>query len=199
MSRVCQALILIALSLGSKLVAQQPPATAKVEVSPNYVLGPNDVISIKVFDEPELDTTLRIPEEGAVNFPLIGEITLHGKNVQQAAKLIRDRLAERYLVNPQVNVMVMEATKHLVTVLGQVQRPGTYRFPDRDALNLIQVIGIAGGYTRLADSSHVTVKRLIKQKETVFKLNAKKMASEQSSKAFEIMPGDIVIIGERIF
>ena len=182
--------------------AQQPAplaAAPPAQVTPGYVLVPNDVIAVKVFDEPDLDTTARVSEDGAISMPLINSVSVRGKTAEQAARAIRDRLAERFLVNPQVSVMVTEATKRLFTVLGQVQRPGTYRFPDRSELNLIQVIGMAGGYTRLADSSRVTLKRIVSRKEKVFKLDAKSMARDEASKAFEIQPGDIINVGERLF
>ena len=178
----------------SAVVAPAGPGSA-----PNYVLAPNDLLEIKVFQEAELDTTARISADGKLNLPLIGELLLGGKTVQQGTRLIRDRLEARFLVDPQVTIRVIEPAKRLFTVLGQVQRPGTYRFPDRETLNLIQAIGVAGGYSRLAAPSRVTVKRVTDGREAVFKLDAKRMASDSTTKAFEIAPGDVITIGERLF
>ncbi len=191
---------IVAMSLCSGLAQQIAPAAPiqRGEATPGHVLSANDVIAVKVFDEPELDTTARISEDGDISMALIGTVSVRGKTAEQAARVIRDRLAERFLVNPQVTVMVTEATKRLFTVLGQVQRPGTYRFPDRSSLNLLQVIGMAGGYTRLGDASRVTVKRVVSKKETVLKFDAKKMARDESQ-AVEILPGDIINVGERLF
>jgi polysaccharide export outer membrane protein len=93
----------------------------------------------------------------------------------------------------------MEQAKRLFTVLGQVQRPGTYRFPDREALNLIQVIGIAGGYTRLADPARITVKRQVEGRETVFRVDGKRMAREGGSEPFVVRAGDMITVSERLF
>ena len=191
-------LLLLALPCAA-VVGQQPAPAPRPEITPGYVLGPNDVIAVKVFGEAELDTTARVSEEGTISMPLINAVAVRGKTAEQAARAIRDRLAERYLVNPQVTVMVIEATKRLFTVLGQVQRSGTYRFPDRSTLNLIQAIGMAGGYTRLAEPARVTLKRIVNGKETVFKLDAKSMAKDEASKIFEIQPGDIITVNERFF
>ncbi len=199
-ARLLRLLCAVFVFCGAAASAQLPaPVAPRSDSTPGYILVPNDVIAVKVFDEAELDTTARIAEDGAISMPLIGSVSVRGKTAEQAARAIRDRLAERFLVNPQVSVMVTEATKRLFTVLGQVQRPGTYRFPDRSSLNLIQVIGMAGGYTRLADAGRITLKRTVNRKETVFKLDAKKMAKDESSKAFEIEPGDIISVGERLF
>ena len=157
------------------------PRTAAPAPTADHELAANDLVEIKVFQETDLDTTARIAADGRISFPLIGEVAIVGKNAQQAARIIRDKLEARFLVNPQVTLAVLESAKRLFTVLGQVQRPGTYRFPERDSLNLIQVIGIAGGYSRIADASRITVKRRVDGRDSVFQLDAKKMAREQRS------------------
>jgi len=168
-------------------------------VAPSHILVPNEVVEIKVFQEPELDTTVRIPADGRIAFPLVGEIVIAGKSVQQATRMIRDRLEARFLVNPQVRMTVIEEAKRLFTVLGQVQRPGTYRFPDREALDVVQVIGIAGGYTRIADAGRITVKRRASGKETVFRIDGKRLARDEKAAPFPVESGDIITVGERLF
>jgi polysaccharide export outer membrane protein len=84
-------------------------------------------------------------------------------------------------------------------VLGQVQRPGAYELPDRDALTLIQAIGLAGGYTRIADPGRITLKRAEDGKETVLHLDARKMAGGSTESAFDVHAGDIITVGESIF
>lgn len=163
------------------------------------MLSPNELVEIKVFQEPELDTIIRIPADGRITLPLVGEIAVAGKTVQQATRLIRDRLEARFLVNPQVRIAVLEEAKRLFTVIGQVQRPGTYRFPERQALDLVQVIGIAGGYTRLANAGRITVKRRVGGKETVIRVDGKRLARDEKAAAFPVEAGDIITVGERLF
>jgi polysaccharide export outer membrane protein len=165
----------------------------------NYVIASEDMVEINVFQEPDLTTRVRISQDGSINFPLLGLVSLGGKTVQQATELIRSRLGERFLVNPQVNLTVVEYSRKLFTVLGQVQRPGTYRFPDRQSLNLIQVIGMAGGYTRIANPGKVTVKRLVNGRETVVSIDATRMARDAATKAFAVQPGDMITVAERLF
>ena len=165
----------------------------------NYVIAAEDMVEINVFQEPDLTTRVRISQDGSINFPLLGLVSLGGKTVQQATELIRSRLGERFLVNPQVNLTVVEYSRKLFTVLGQVQRPGTYRFPDRQSLNLIQVIGMAGGYTRIANPGKVTVKRLVNGRETVVSIDATRMARDAATKAFAVQPGDMITVAERLF
>ena len=179
----------------ARAVPALPPAAA----APGHVLAVNELIEIKVFQEPDLETTTRIPEDGRVTVPLIGEIAVAGKTVQQATRLIHDKLEARFLVNPQVTVSVVEQAKRLFTVLGQVQRPGTYRFPERQDLDLLQVIGIAGGYTRLADAARITVKRRVAGKDTVLRVDGKRLARDQKSGQFPVESGDLITVAERLF
>jgi len=194
-SIVCVCLFLLG---GANTYAQSPAQQVNISQS-SHVLVPGEFIQIKVFQEPDLDTSVRIPGDGHVNFPLIGEIALAGQSVQQAIRVIHDRLQARFLVNPQVSIAVLEPAKRLFTVLGQVQRPGTYRFPEQQELDLLQVIGIAGGYTRLADPGRIIIKRRIDGSEKIFRLDGKRLARGESGEPFSIRTGDVITVGERLF
>ena len=185
--------------IGANFACAQSPAQQVSISQPSHALVPGEFIQIKVFQEPDLDTAVRIPGNGYVNFPLIGEVALAGQSVQQATRVIHDRLQARFLVNPQVSITVVEPVKRLFTVLGQVQRPGTYRFPEQQNLDLLQVIGIAGGYTRLADPGTIIVKRRIDGSERVIRLDGKRLARGENVEPFSMMSGDVITVGERLF
>jgi len=119
--------------------------------------------------------------------------------VQEATQLLRDRLGAKFLVHPQVTLTVTEYAKRIFTVIGQVQRPGTYRFPDNSTLNLVQAIGIGGGYTRIADAGRITIKRQINGMDTILKINGKNMARDNNTQTIDVIPGDLITVGERIF
>ena len=192
--------VVCALSIIGADCACAQSAAQQVSISqPSHVLVPGELIQIKVFQEPDLDTSIRIPGDGHINFPLIGEIALAGQSVQQATRVIHDRLQARFLVNPQVSIAVLEPAKRLFTVLGQVQRPGTYRFPEQQELDLLQVIGIAGGYTRLADPGRIIIKRRIDGSEKIIRLDGKRLAKGESVEPFSIISGDVITVGERLF
>ena len=194
MGRVLCALLLVMLGF----VAMCTIASAQAN-DRKLPLSPNDLIEVKVFQEDDLQSTLRVSQEGTITFPLIGAVRVGGRTPEEAARLIRDALAKDYLVNPQVSVTVTETFKRRFTVLGQVQKPGAYDMPERDSLSLLQAIGMAGGYTRIADASKITLKRRAGGRETVMKLNAKSMASGATSSSFEVEPGDVITVGESFF
>ena len=156
-------------------------------------------MNVKVFQEDDLESKVRISRNGTITLPLIGEVRIGGKTPQQAARTISDALAKGYLINPQVTLNVLNFATYRVTVLGQVQKPGSYDFPNRERLTLLEAIGLAGGYTRGADPSRVLIKRVVEGREVVYRLNGKKMASEGASTAFEILSGDVVTVSESRF
>ena len=165
----------------------------------NYLLAPNDLVSVTVFQEDDLASRLRVGNDGTISVPLIGSVRVGGKSVDEAAQIIRARLAKGYLVNPQVNVGVLEFAKRLVTVLGQVQKGGTFEFPNRGPLDLLQAIGLAGGYSAKADPGKIIVKRRVHGKDVVYQLNGKALAAKKDAQPFEVLSGDTVTVAESIF
>src|SRR5258708_19458545 len=86
----------------------------------------------------------------------------------------------------------MEFSKRRFTVLGQVQKPGSYDMPDQEDVTLLQAIGMAGGYTRFADASKVTLMRKVDGAQKVYHFNAKKMASGNAEPTFPILPRHMI-------
>jgi protein involved in polysaccharide export with SLBB domain len=196
---IAGAVLLIGSAIAS---AQDRPATQGAPqasyTNDNYRLAPNDTVRIVVFREDDLATTARIDKTGTISFPLIGTVKLAGLTLQGAAKTIEKMLGADYLVNPQVFVSMTEYSKRRFTILGQVSRPGIYEMPDETSLTLLEAIGMAGGFTRIAAPTRVTVKRTVNGEEIVYKLDAKAMSKDDSTKPFNILPGDTITIGESI-
>src|SRR5246127_1114865 len=119
---------------------QAPPAAVTPQAASstldNYILSPNDIVLVKVFEDPDLDSQHRISQDGTINFPLIGIVQISGRTVTQAASTIRERLLKGYLRNPQVRVNVIEYASRRITILGQVGRPGSYLLPNEETVDL---------------------------------------------------------------
>ena len=165
----------------------------------NYLLAPNDLVSVTVFQEDDLATRARVGNDGTISVPLIGSVKIGGKSVDEAAQIIRARLARGYLVNPQVNVGVVEFAKRFVTVLGQVQKGGTFEFPNQGPLDLLQAIGLAGGYSKTANPAKIILKRRVNGKDVVIQLNGKELAGKKDAQPIEVLPGDTITVSESIF
>lgn len=175
-----------------------PTAAAAVAVPQDYVLRSNDAVSVTVFQEPELNCTERIAADGTIAVPMIGRIQISGRSPIKAAEVIRDAL-KKYLVSPQVNLSVTEATKEYFTLLGQVASPGNYVIPTTHDLSLLMAVGMAGGFTEKANPGKITIKRQVGSKETFIRVDGKKLAGERGKTTFIVLPGDIITVGEIFF
>jgi len=118
---------------------------------PNYVLGPEDVINIEVFNLPELSKTVRVANDGMVTLPLIGRVQAAGFTAEQLRKELADKWGENYLQDPQVTVFVNEFKAKPVSVIGAVERPGL--FPLTGRRTLIEMLSMAGGFGKRGTSS----------------------------------------------
>lgn len=162
-----------------------------------YVLKPNDVVLVKVYQEEDLTIQARVARDGSITLPLLGTVYIGTNSVEKAIGLIRDGLAKDYLVNPQVSLSIVEYAKRRFTVLGQVNRPGAYEMPSDDRINLLQAIAMAGGYTRIGNPKKITVQRVVADETRIFQCNAESMAKNAGDKPFEIQEDDTITVGEK--
>jgi polysaccharide export outer membrane protein len=172
-----------------------------VSAPAGYILSPNDQVSVEVFGEEDLRTNGRLNPEGNLSVPLLGSVHLSGLTLTQAASKLTEMYGRDYLVNPKVNVMLLGYAKRRFSVLGQVNRPGSYEMPDGspNGIDILEAIAMAGGYTRIAAPERVVVRRHTQRGgDQLFKVNAKRLARGEGG-SFLVQPGDTVTVGESIF
>ena len=188
----------VILLLSGDLWAQgnSPFSGAVGSVGSVYRISPNDLVHIKVYQEDDLETKLRVSADGSATFPLLGSVHLGGKSVDEATALIRRELARDYLVNPQVTLVVLEYSKKRFTVLGQVFKPGSYEIPSEETVFLPQAIALAGGFTRIARKSKVLLTRQAGGKATTIIIDATSRSASGDPQTFQILPGDTITVEE---
>ncbi len=180
--------------------APAAPAPAPAAgVSASYTLSPNDAVQVEVYQEDDLRTATVISQEGTISFPLIGVVKVGGLTQTQARDRIADLLRARFLVNPQVSVTVVRFASKRFTILGQVNRPGPYEIPAQEKIDLLEAIAMAGGFTRIAKGSSVTVRRHAGDTDKILTINADKMSKNTNVERFLINPGDSITVPESIF
>jgi polysaccharide export outer membrane protein len=113
-----------------------------------------------------------------------------------AADQIQKRLGAKYLKNPQVNIFIKEYNSKKVSVFGQVQKPGTFKYEDR--MTVIQAVSMAGGFTNLAAKDDTNVTRLVDGMERKYPVPVESIAQGQA-KNFLLEPGDIIYVPESIW
>jgi len=100
---------------------------APVRAQPEYLLAPGDILKITVFKNADLSLDVRVSESGAIGYPLIGSVPLKGLTLPAAEAKIAQMLRDGgFVVNPQVNILLTEGFGNLVSVIGEVNKPGRY-------------------------------------------------------------------------
>lgn len=164
-----------------------------------YVLAANDQVAVEVFGEEDLRTNTRLNGEGNLSLPLLGSVHIAGLTLTQAAARLTDLYGRDYLVNPKVNVTLVGYAKRRFTVLGQVNRPGSFEMPEGSpgGIDLLEAIAMAGGYTRIAAPERISVRRQVNGSDQVSRVDAKRASKGGGS--FRVLPGDTITVGESIF
>lgn len=158
-----------------------------------YVIGPLDEVSVSVFQEPDLSIKeIPVDASGNIIMPLIGQVKAAGKTSRELGQDITTRLGKRYLVDPQVSLVVTKSVSQRVTVEGQVTRPGVYQIEGRTTL--LQAVALAQGPTAVADLDEVVVFRTVDDSRLAARFDLRTIRS--GAAADPILQGqDIVVVG----
>jgi polysaccharide export outer membrane protein len=172
-----------------------PPATAPaVPVSSDFVIGAEDVLGIVFWREPDFSGDVAVRPDGRITLPLIGDLLAAG--VTPAA--LRDQiqaLATKYLMDPNVTVVVKQINSRKVFITGQVARPGSY--PLTGPRTVMQLISLAGGVTAFAESENISILRQEEGRTRSFNFNYKDVAQgKKVQQNIQLLPGDTVVVPE---
>jgi len=167
-----------------------------VELIPEERLGIDDVFEVRVFSEPDLSGVYRVAADGSIDYPFVGRISVIGMRSGDVQEFIAAKLKDGYLKSPQISLMVKEWNSRKVSVIGQVQKPGSVAyFPN---MTIVDAIAAAGGFTGIASKNAVTLRR-----ETQGSVTSKNCPvadiSEGRAPNVVLRPGDILVVEERLF
>lgn len=177
-------------------VQQQTPTSATVTTDrallfpPNRdpKLAPGDLITVRIFEQPDYSPEVRLSADGSVLLPLIGKVDLNDVTVSQAEKIIEQRLIDAQIYrNPQVTITLTEGLNQAATVVGEVHQV----VPIVGSRRLLDVLAVAGGLPPTA--SHViTISRPGLAEPLVVDLGTDPLHSGLAN--IPIFPGDTIII-----
>jgi polysaccharide export outer membrane protein len=167
------------------------PTYAARTATPEYRLGPEDVIEVFVWKQPDLTTTVVIRPDGRISLPLTNELEVSGKTAAQLQKEITDQLRE-YITQPIVNVIVKQVNSLKISVLGEVRKPDVYRI--KNQVTVLDAIAMAGGFTDLARPSRVIVIRNAPYGPQRIKINVKQVVDGDGKAPFYLQPLDTVYV-----
>jgi len=167
------------------------PKIEKIEkhdnpISKDYLIGPEDILEIVVWDHEDLTRKVQVSREGDFSYPLIGKVKADELTVSQLEKEIAQRLSGRYIINPQVTVTVEEYHRFFY-VFGEVEKPG--RYPLETGTTVLKAITTAEGATEKASINNT---KIIREEDGVRKQIKAKMGDI-------IRPEDVIIVPESFF
>jgi len=170
-----------------------------------YLLAPFDKISVSVYGEPDLSTQQRLADDGTAHIPLIGEVEIGGMTVSQAAKRIeKEFVSQEYLRKPVVTISIEEFAAKVLTVMGEVNEPGSITLsPGVNGVPIQIAIAEAGGFKNTAKTGEVSVTRARPEGEEastlVVDVDEMLRRSSASEPPLMVRPGDVVFVPRRVF
>lgn len=168
--------------------ASPVPATT----DPSYVIGPEDVLDINVWKEPDVSRVVPVRPDGRISLPLINDVQAGGLSPQQLAALVTEKL-RKYFNEPQVTVIVTAINSQRVFVVGEVLRAGA--FPLIPGMTVLQALSSAGGFTTFADVKKIHVMRLRDGKHVELPFNYRDvLRGDNPEQNIKLEPGDTVVV-----
>jgi len=169
-------------------------ASIKVQSPANeYLIGPDDILAINVWKEPEISRTLPVRPDGNISLPLVGDLKASGHTPTQLQKAIKEQLVE-YLSNPEVTVLVQEAKSHKFNIIGEVAKPGSYVMAG--PMTVLDAIATAGGLREFARTTKIYVLRVTTDGSRVrIPFNYKQVLKGNDLRAdVQLQPHDTIVI-----
>ncbi len=171
-----------------------PPGAADYAIPAGAsALRPLDKLKIEVFGVPELAREINVDVDGTLDFPLIGRIKANGLTAGELATQIEDGLRGDFLRNPDVTVAVLESPAQLITVGGEVEKPGQY--PAIGSMTLMDAVAAGGGTSSSAKLSEVIVFRTVNGQRYVGLYDMKAIARGNYADP-QIYPNDVIMVGD---
>lgn len=188
-----------ALALACALLA---PDWARAQT--DYVIGPQDVLTVAVYDHPDLSGRFTVEGDGTLTFPLIGRVKAAGLTLRALEEALTVRFADGYLKNPQVSVSVDEYKSQRVFLMGEVRVPGAYQLTGD--MTVLEALAKAGGVLQTAAEEVLVVRPASTSKQggpasptdgesTVLKVNIRELQAGALSQNVVLRDGDTIVVG----
>jgi polysaccharide export outer membrane protein len=175
--------------LTARTMDLQPPKT--VNDDPNYSIGPDDVLTVDVWKEPEISRTLPVRTDGKISLPLLNDMQAAGLTPTQLSSEIQERL-RKLIVNPHVTVIVAQMNSQRIYILGQVLRGGAY--PLLSNMTAVQALSGAG-FTPFANLKKIYVMRIENNQKEILPINFKDVVRGHNAKQdLPLKPGDTIVV-----
>jgi polysaccharide biosynthesis/export protein len=171
------------------------PVPAKNQANtqdPGYVIGPDDLLDIRVFKEDALSlNSVRVRPDGKISVPLLNDIQADGLTPVRLGASIAEGL-RKYLTDPKVTVIVVQSTGQRVFVVGEIGRQGS--IPMLPGMTVVQAIAMSGGFSEYANRKGTYILRVENGKSTLLRFNYKKALRGDAAQNLELKDGDTIVV-----
>jgi polysaccharide export outer membrane protein len=186
------------LALDAQPAAAQSAARAPVSTGPSvpvpadYVIGPEDVVGVLFWREPEMSGDVTVRPDGMISLPLLGDIRAVGLRPEALSAEVQ-KAAGRYLSDANATIVVRQINSRRVFITGEVRSPGAY--PLTGPRTVLQLIALAGGLSEYADGDQITVMRAEGSAARTLKFNYKEVSKgRRLDQNVQLQPGDTVVV-----
>jgi polysaccharide export outer membrane protein len=170
--------------------AVQAQAAAGADAS--YKIGPQDVLRIDVWKEPDISRSVPVRPDGKVSLPLLNDVQAAGLTAMELAGVITEGL-KKFMNSPQVTVSVAEINSRRVYVTGEVTRPGAY--PLLPNMTVLQALTSAGGFTQFARIKSIYVLRTEGGKQVKHAFNYRDVVNgKRPEDNIVLLPADTIVV-----
>lgn len=165
---------------------------SRQELPTDYVIGPDDVLTVVFWRDKEMSTEMVVRPDGKVTLPLINEITAAGLTPEQFRAHVEEE-SRRYVSDAAVTVVIKQINSRKVFITGAVEHPGAY--PLTVPTTVLQLIATAGGLKEYADSSHIVVMRRQGAVQASYYFDYKSVTHHKKlGENIDLLPGDTVVV-----
>jgi polysaccharide export outer membrane protein len=172
-----------------KAVSDKAPNGAS-QGGPDYVIGPEDVLHIAVWKEPDLTATLPVRPDGKISLPLLNDVQAAGLTPEQLSVSLTEKL-KKYMADPRVTVVVATINSKRIYLVGEVLRPGAT--PMMPEMTVLQALSSAG-MNQFAKTKGIYVLRTENGKQEKLPVNYRKMIKGDLRQNYVLQPGDTIVV-----
>jgi polysaccharide export outer membrane protein len=166
--------------------------TPAVAAPTDYVIGPDDILDVRVWKEPDLSAEVVVRPDGKISLPMLNDVPAAGMKPEQLAEVV-EKAAQNYVRDAQATVMVKAINSRKITIIGQVGKSGS--LPLSTGMTVLQAIGEAGGFTEDANKNDVTIVRIENGSERRYKFNYNEVVKgKKTQQNILLLPGDTIIV-----
>jgi polysaccharide export outer membrane protein len=183
------------LASGARANAAAPTAAPAVttKAPKDYVIGPNDTLSIVFWREKDLTSEVLVRPDGKITLPLLNDLPAAGCTPEQLRARLTEEARKFFAADPVITVVVKQVANNRAFITGQVARPGAFELTPET--NVLQVIALAGGLLEFADGNHISILRNEGGVQRSYQFNYSEVVRQKKpGQNIVVRPGDTIIV-----